>query len=63
MADERLSERDLRRVAAEAGVDPRTAERVINGAPTMRATRTLVVSALRKLGFEAYAERVEHAGA
>jgi hypothetical protein len=55
-----LSDRDVRRVAAEAGVDPRTARAVlVDGKGCHAGTRALLVAALRALKFATAAKQVE----
>lgn len=56
-----LSERDLKLVAAEAGIDPRTVHRVVveREPPRSEATRSAVVKALRKYGHREIADKVE----
>lgn len=55
----RLTDQDVRRVAAEANVDPRTVVRSLGGARQSRVVRAAVVAALRKFGWKAEALAVE----
>jgi len=49
-----LSERDLRIAAAKAGLDERTAQRVIAGYPTRSHARDRLVAALGEIGIDAH---------
>lgn len=52
MPPERVSVRDVRRIAAEAELDDRTVHRVLvdGHPPRARGTRKLIVEAIAKLG-------------
>jgi len=56
-----LSKQDVLRVAAEAGLDPRTVGRIVNEgiAPRSEATRQSLVKALEVLGFDDAAETLK----
>lgn len=51
----KLTQQDVRRVAAEANVDPRTVARAFEGARQSAAVRSAIVAALAKLGFKSQA--------
>lgn len=55
-----MTEQQIRRVAAEANLDPRTVKRIVDGGrPRSDATRAALISALLELGHSAVARRVK----
>lgn len=59
----RLTDQDVRIVAALANVDPRTVRRALEGRTKTAAVRAAIVSALRERGFRAEARSLETKGA
>ena len=59
MSDGRLSDQDVKRVAAEANVDPRTVRRALAGSRQSAVVRAAVAAALRKFDFKAEARRLD----
>lgn len=55
----RLTDQDVRKVAADANVDPRTVRRSLEGARQSKVVRAAVAASLRKLGFKQEARRID----
>lgn len=60
----RLTDQDVRKVAAHADVDPRTVERTLKkgGKRQSRVVRAAIVAALREFGWKAEAIALERDG-
>lgn len=56
-----LSKQDVAKVAAEAGVDPRTVERALCGSRQSKVVREAICTALRSFSFSAEAVAIERA--
>lgn len=54
-----LDDQAVRKIAAEANVDPRTVRRALEGRTRSRATRDAIIAALRKLRFAEHAKKIE----
>ena len=57
-----LSDQDVAKVAAEAGVDARTVIRALEGRTRMLLVRTSIARALRHFGFKGHAIKLERQG-
>lgn len=60
----RLTDQDVRKVAADANVDPRTVARTLKegGKRQSRVVRAAIVASLRKFGWKAEAVALERDG-